>query len=241
MYSIEYPILELSVGTDASQRNIDYYNNYVSAQGLSASYSSNFYQLLFSSKLQNLIDSQVNNINIKLDVLHEQLNNSKISLNTLIFKNPSGQFTTGFITEVVMKWFKYFNKIQRIIYMLFIFIISSHLSLFCFLSQNKVQKIRQKIIIRHVQKNYCRILIISEDASLNFILLYVFCNQYQNLVMNRFFQLKIQQQTVSEVSSILVLTQITSTAQFQIYNYLPVFLELYLMLFLIIMIWQQHG
>ncbi|CAL5977838.1 Reverse_transcriptase/endonuclease [Hexamita inflata] len=73
---------------------------------------------------------------------------------------------------------------------------------------------------------------IKEDASLNFILLYVFCNQCQNLEMNRFFQLKIQQQTVSEVSSIQVLTQITTTAQFLINNYLPVFSELYLMLFL---------
>ncbi|CAL5999762.1 Conserved_hypothetical protein [Hexamita inflata] len=140
--------------------------------------------------------------------------------------------TTGFITEVVKKWFKYFNKIQLIIYMLFLFIISCQLSLFCFLSQNKDYMIRQTIIIRHVQKIYRRIMIVSEDASLNFILLYVFCNQYQKLEMNRFFQLKIQQQTVSEVSSIQLLTQITSTALFLINNYLAVFSELYLILFL---------
>ncbi|CAL6014634.1 Hypothetical_protein [Hexamita inflata] len=81
---LKQEILTNLFGTDASQRNVDYYNNYVRAQGLSASYSSNFYKLLFSSKLQNLIDSQVNNVYDKLDVLQEQYNNNKVSLSALM-------------------------------------------------------------------------------------------------------------------------------------------------------------
>ncbi|CAL6029839.1 Hypothetical_protein [Hexamita inflata] len=101
---LKQEILTNLFGTDASQRNVDYYNNYVCAQGLSASYSSNFYQLLFSSKLQNLIDSQVNNVYDKLDVLQEQHNNNKVSLSALM--NSS----TNTINQLVSSYMGLFDQ-----------------------------------------------------------------------------------------------------------------------------------